>query len=98
MANTVLLDEENAQPYLEALDAKSGRIVKQNLRKLEDVPYPRPGSGLGDDEEIVYRGQRAYRMHVGRSHTAIYTVQESAERVLVHELIDIDDAHKRYGY
>lgn len=98
MVYTVLLDDDAAQPYYDDLDSKSKRIVKENLEKLTDDPYPRPDSGLGDVEKVPYKGKEAYRLHIGRSHTAIYTVQEEQQRVLVHELIDIDTAHKRYGY
>lgn len=38
-----------------------------------------------------------YRMHISRTWTALYTVEEDESQVLVHEITDIDDAHKRYG-
>lgn len=98
MPYDVLLDEDHAQRYYESLEGKSRRIVRDNLAKLADDPYPRPGSGPGDTEQVPYKGKEAYRLHIGRSHTAIYTVQEGKNRVLVHELLDIADAHKRYGY
>ncbi|MFO7792743.1 MAG: hypothetical protein R6W73_07175 [Candidatus Saliniplasma sp.] len=98
MEYRVILHEKDAQPYYESQDKKSKNIIKKNLGKLEDDPYPRPDSGLGDTEKIVYQGKEAYRMHIGRSHTAIYTVDEEKKLVLVHELLDIGDAHKNYGY
>lgn len=98
MAYEVLLDEDSAQPYYESLDEKSRRIVRDNLRKLREDPYPRPGSGLGDVERVPFQGTTAYRLHIGRSHTAIYTVQEDEGRVLIHVLLDIDTAHKEYGF
>ncbi|MFP3871252.1 MAG: type II toxin-antitoxin system RelE family toxin [Candidatus Aenigmatarchaeota archaeon] len=98
MTYEVILHEKDAQPYYEDQDPKSRKIIRDNLKKLEEDPYPRPGSGAGDTEKIVYQGKEAYRMHIGRSHTAIYTVDEEKDLVLVHELLDIGDAHKRYGF
>lgn len=94
--DVVLADD--AREYVAALDQKSTRIVKENLRKLEDDPYPRPGSGSGDKEKIVVDGEEIYRLHIGRTHTAFYTILDHKEEVRVIEILDIDDAHKRYGF
>lgn len=53
----------DAREYVLALDEKSQRIVKDNLRKLEDDPYPRPGTGSGDKEKITIDGEEIYRLH-----------------------------------
>lgn len=97
MTYDVLLAEE-AREYVDALDEKSTRIVKRNLRKLEDDPYPRPDSGAGDKEKLVVDGEEMYRLHVGRTHTAFYVVLEDEREVRVVEITDIDEAHKRYGF
>jgi mRNA-degrading endonuclease RelE of RelBE toxin-antitoxin system len=92
-----LLSEE-AREYLSALDEKSARIVKDNLRKLEDEPYPRPGSGSGDRENLHVDGEEMYRLHIGRTHTALYVILDEEQEVRVVEILDIDEAHKRYGF
>lgn len=97
MAYEVVVDEDAMQYHL-SLDEKAQRIVKRNLLELEDNPYPRPGAGRGDREKIVYKGEELYRMHIGRTHTAIYDIIESENRVEVLDLLPIDDAHKQYGY
>jgi mRNA-degrading endonuclease RelE of RelBE toxin-antitoxin system len=97
MSYEVLLAEE-AREYAAALDQKSTRIVKDNLRKLADDPYPRPDSGSGDKEKLVVDGEDLYRIHIGRTHTAFYDVLEADEEVRVIEILDIDEAHKRYGF
>ena len=97
MSYEVLLAEE-AREYVGALDEKSTRIVKDNLRKLADDPYPRPDSGTGDKEKLVIEGEELYRLHIGRTHTAFYDVLEANEEVRVIEIVDIDEAHKRYGF
>lgn len=97
MSYEVLLAEE-AREYVAALDEKSKRIVKDNLRKLSDDPYPRPGSGSGDKEKLVVAGEKLYWIHIGRTHTAFYDVLEADEEVRVIEILDIDETHKRYGF
>jgi mRNA-degrading endonuclease RelE of RelBE toxin-antitoxin system len=97
MSYEVLLAEE-AREYVAALDEKSKRIVKDNLRKLSDDPYPRPGSGSGDKEKLVVDGEELYRIHIGRTHTAFYDVLEAGEEVRVIEILAIDEAHERYGF
>ncbi|MUW13747.1 type II toxin-antitoxin system RelE/ParE family toxin [Halorubrum sp. CBA1125] len=97
MSYEVLLAEE-AREYVAALDEKSARIVKNNLRKLAADPYPRPNSGSGDREKLVVDGETLYRLHIGRTHTAFYDVLEAENEVRVIEIVDIDEAHKRYGF
>jgi len=95
MSYNVLIAAD-ASEYVSVLDEKSTRIVKENLRKLADDPYPRPESGAGDKEKVIVDGEEIYRLHIGRTHTAFYDVLESKKEVRVVELIDIDEAHKRY--
>jgi mRNA-degrading endonuclease RelE of RelBE toxin-antitoxin system len=97
MSYDVLLSER-AREYVAALDEKSTRIVKDNLRKLADDPYPRPDSGSGDKEKLVVDGEELYRIHIGRTHTAFCDVLEADEEVRIIEIMDIDEAHKRYGF
>lgn len=96
MTYEVLLGDQPRE-YLAELDEKSRRIVRENLLKLRDDPYPRPGAGSGDREKIMFEGEEVYRMHIGRTHTAIYDVIESDDAVEVYRLLPIDEAHKRYG-
>lgn len=95
MSYNVLLGDD-ARDYYQALDDKSQRIVKQNLQKLEDDPYP--GRGTGDKEELHVDGEEIFRLHIGRTHTAFYLILEDEQEVRVVDLMAIDEAHKRYGY
>ena len=82
--------------FLETVDQKSERICKENISYLTDNPYP--GSGRGDKEGgITIDGEDVYRMHIGRTYTAFYEIDEDAKEVRVLELTTIDDAHERYG-
>ena len=97
MSYEVLL-AQSAREYVTALDEKSQRIVKDNLGKLADDPYPRPSSGSGDKEQLVVEGEELYRLHIGRSHTAFYDILEDATEVRVLEVLEIGEAHERYGF
>lgn len=97
MSYNILLSEE-AQNYYQSLDEKSQRIVRENLEKLESEPYPKPGAGTGDREKVTVDGEEVYRLHIGRTHTALYVVNQPDEQVRVVELLTIDEAHDRYGF
>jgi mRNA-degrading endonuclease RelE of RelBE toxin-antitoxin system len=97
MSYNILLSEQ-AEDYYKTLDEKSRRIVKENLQKLENEPYPKPGARSGDREKITVDGEEIYRLHIGRTHTALYDILEEKTQVRIIELLSIDDAHDRYGY
>ena len=96
MSYNVLLADDTRE-YVSLLDEKSTRIVKDNLRKLAEEPYPRPDAGSGDREKVTVDGEEIYRLHIGRTHTAFYDVREQVGEVRVVDIMDIDEAHKRYG-
>lgn len=91
-----LLVEADALEFVETLDEKSERICKQNLEKLAENPYP--GTGRGDKERLVVDGETVYRLHIGRTFTAFYDIDEDGNAVRIHESLPIDEAHKRYGF
>lgn len=96
MGFTVLLGDQ-PRDFLTDADEKTERIVRDNIGSLADDPYPRPDSGRGDREKLPVDGREMYRLHIGRSFTAFYTVHEDASEVRVREILPIDEAHKRYG-
>ncbi len=89
-----MLVSDEVREYLALLDEKSQRICKRHLQVLANYPYP--GRGPGDKEHIGYRGREAWRLHVGRTHTAFYRIDEDSNVVRVLDLMPIDDAHKMY--
>lgn len=97
MVFTVLLGEQPRE-FLEKADEKTERIVRDNLQKLADDPYPRPGTGQGDREKLTVDGREMYRLHIGRTYTAFYTIEDDSSEVRVREILAIDDAHKQYGH
>lgn len=89
-----VLVAEEVREFIESLDEKTTRILKDNLSKLEE-PYP--GRGKGDKEQITWRGMSVYRLHIGRSWTAFYDIEDDANVVKVREILPIDEAHDEYG-
>lgn len=89
-----VLVAQDVQEFIDDLDEKTKRIVKDNLSKLEE-PYP--GRSKGDKEQITWRGLSVYRLHIGRSWTAFYDIDDEMEMVKVREILPIDEAHDEYG-
>lgn len=96
MAYQVLLGDQPRE-FLTDADEKTERITRDNLEKLVEDPHPRPGAGSGDREKLPVDGREMYRLHIGRTYTALYTIHEDVGEVRVREILPIDDAHKRYG-
>ncbi|MFW6045469.1 MAG: type II toxin-antitoxin system RelE family toxin [Natronomonas sp.] len=97
MGYQVLLGDQPRE-FLAEADEKTERIVTDHLRSLAEEPYARPGVGKGDREQLPVDGEDLYRMHISRTYTALYTIDEAAQEVRVREIVPIDEAHKRYGY
>jgi mRNA-degrading endonuclease RelE of RelBE toxin-antitoxin system len=97
MGYQVLVGDQ-PRDFLAEADEKTERIVKEHLRSLGEEPHPRPGAGRGDREQLPVDGREMYRMHISRSYTALYTIEENSQEVRVREILPIDEAHRRYGY
>lgn len=95
MTYRLLLDKKRAQDFYDHLPEKSRAIVRDHLLRLTVDPYP--GNG-GDKEQLTIRGEdRYFRLHIGRSVTAFYTIHETEGEVHVLEIMTIEQAHKKYG-
>ena len=86
----------DAADFLNSQDEKTQSIIKDNLGKLKDEPYPSPKAQSGDREKVTVNGEEVYRMHISRSYTAFYVVDDKDEQVVVTDIVDIDTAHKMY--
>ena len=95
MSYRVLVTPE-VKEFMSNLNEKTRRIIKNNLKKLERNPYP--GKGPGDKEKLPVKGEERYRLHIGRTWTAFYSILESKDEVRLAEILPIDEAHKKYGY
>ena len=86
----------DAADFLHSQDEKTRSIIKQNLGKLEDEPHPSPEAQSGDREKVTVNGEEVYLMHISRSYTAFYVINEDKQQVVVTDIVDIDTAHKMY--
>lgn len=85
-----LSDEINRLPE------KTRRIIKTALKRLEEDPFP---GSQGDKEKLVLKGGvTIYRLHISRSYTVFYDISKEEKRVIVQEILPIEQAHKKYGY
>ncbi|MBN1195489.1 MAG: type II toxin-antitoxin system RelE/ParE family toxin [Methanomicrobiaceae archaeon] len=93
MRFTLLIRRELVD-FLNTLDDKSRRIIRTKLAALEEDPYP----GTGDKERLHLPDDTLlYRMHIGRSWTVFYRVDEPGALVKIMDIMTIEQAHKRYG-
>jgi mRNA-degrading endonuclease RelE of RelBE toxin-antitoxin system len=81
--------------YINTIPEKSRRIIKKALEGLEQNPYA--GSG-GDKEKLnAGHGREIFRIHIARTYTAFYSPDTENRIVRVHEILTIEQAHKKYG-
>ncbi|MDD1665430.1 MAG: type II toxin-antitoxin system RelE/ParE family toxin [Methanomicrobiales archaeon] len=90
----ILIERHRPLAYLDALPEKSRRIVREHILRLKEDPYP---GHRGDKERLVIDGYEMYRLHVGRSYTVFYRINEEAHVVKVLDIMTLEEAHKRYG-
>jgi mRNA-degrading endonuclease RelE of RelBE toxin-antitoxin system len=84
-----------AQAFIDSLPEKDQRIVTTTLDRLAGNPLPGKG---GDKERLdLPGGIITYRIHIGRSYTAFYTIDKEAKLVQIHFVMTIEQAHKKYG-
>ena len=95
MSYAVLLHPD-VDEFLNDVDDKTERICRENLGYLAE--HPRPGAGKGDKERLPVDGEMRYRMHIGRTWTALYDIYDDRNEVRVLEIVPIEEAHKRYGF
>lgn len=77
------------------LPGKTRRIIHEELKTLGQDPYP----GTGGDKKLLSleEGIEIYRLHIGRSYTAFYTIDTARHIVRIHDVMTIGQAHKKYG-
>ncbi|WP_074174679.1 hypothetical protein [Methanoculleus bourgensis] len=90
-----LMVDKRALDFLNSLEAKDQRIIKEKLKVLQENPYP--GSD-GDKEKLHTNKKReSYRLHVARSFTVIYNINPDDNLVFITHIMSIEKAHRRYG-
>jgi len=89
-----ILINRKALESIRSLSEKSGRIVMEQLKTLQEDPYPDNGS----DKERLHGREDTYRLHTSRTFTAFYRIHEPEKEVHVLAVMTIGQARKRYGW
>ncbi|WP_460373730.1 type II toxin-antitoxin system RelE family toxin [Methanocalculus sp. MC3] len=91
-----LMVDKRGFEFLNSLDIKDQRIIKDKLKILQDNPYPGQD---GDKEKLhTHKKRESYRLHIARSFTVIYTIDPDKKIVYITHIMSIERAHRRYGH
>ena len=89
-----ILINRKALESIRSLSEKGRRIVLEQLKTLQEDPYPDNGS----DKERLHGREDTYRLHTSRTFTAFYRIHEPEKEVHVLAVMTIGQARKRYGW
>ena len=83
--------QSDIAPYAAAIR----RIIRPALERLEEDPFP---GSKGDKEKLFLKGGVIiYQLHISERYTVFYEIDKEEKRVIVQEILTIDQAHKKYG-
>jgi len=86
--------EKRAREFLKKIPIKTRRIIVDKIHGLIQDPFPG-----GNKEKLDYPHPPAvYRLHVSRSFTVFYLIEEEEQLVKIEKNMTIEKAHKRYSY
>lgn len=90
----VVLFRQSAADFFNTLPEKSQHIAREHLAILKTDPYP---GRTGDKERLKTKDMEVYRLHIGRSFTALYLIHTDMGMVEITHLMSTEQAHIRYG-
>jgi mRNA interferase RelE/StbE len=88
-----VLISRDALNYLATLTEKSKRVINRRFEVLKEDPYP----GRAGKKKLHLSGYDLFRMHVSRSYTIFYRIEEQEKAVKILDIMTLEEAHKRYG-
>ncbi len=88
-----VLINRDALNYLASLTEKSKKLIRRRLDVLKEDPYP----GRAEKKKLHLPGYDLFRMHVSRSYTIFYRIEEREKTVKILDIMTIEEAHKKYG-
>ena len=95
MTFALFIEQEQVEK-INSFDEKSRRIIRAKLAAPGENPCP---GKRGDKEKFCLKdGYILYRLHIGRTWTAVYRVYESEKLVKILDVLPIEQAHKKYGH
>ena len=88
-----ILIEKKTREYLQKLPIKTRRIIVEKIQELQLNPF----SG-GNREKLEFQNPPVvYRLHISRSYTVFYLIEEEKQVVKIAKVETIEKAHKTYS-
>ena len=85
--------ERRAREFVKRLPPKIRRIIVEKILELKEDPFPG-----GNKEKLEYPHPPAvYRLHIGRSFTVFYVIEQEENLVKIEKILTIEKAHKEYS-
>jgi mRNA-degrading endonuclease RelE of RelBE toxin-antitoxin system len=85
--------ERRAREFVKRLPPKTRRIIVEKILELKEDPFPG-----GNKEKLECPHPPAvYRLHIGRSFTAFYVIEQEENIVKIEKILAIEKAHKEYS-
>ena len=85
--------ERRAREFVKRLPPKTRRIIVEKILELKEDPFPG-----GNKEKLEYPHPPAvYRLHIGRSFTVFYVIEQEENLVKIEKILTIEKAHKEYS-
>ena len=93
--NFRIVVKKKSMDAINELPEKPRRFIFDALKSLEENPWP----GTDGDKEKLHLADTVdiYRLHIGRSYTVLYTIDKEEHLIRVHDVMTIEQAHKKYG-
>lgn len=86
--------EKKAQAFLKSVPKKTRRIIVDTIVELKLDPFP----GGNKERLDCLHPPAVYRLHISRSFTVFYTIEQGEMLVKIDEITTIEQAHKRYSH
>jgi len=85
--------ERKAEEFLKKLPQKTRRIAVEKILELQEDPFPG-----GNKEKLECPHPPAvYRLHISRSFTVFYLIENDEQVVKIEKIMTIERAHKEYS-
>ncbi|WP_332449743.1 type II toxin-antitoxin system RelE family toxin [Methanoculleus sp.] len=86
--------ERRAREFVKGLPPKTRRIIVEKILELKEDPFPG-----GNKAKLEYPHPPAvYRLHIGRSFTVFYVIEDKEKIVKIEKIVTIEKAHKEYSH
>jgi mRNA-degrading endonuclease RelE of RelBE toxin-antitoxin system len=85
--------ERRAREFVKRLPPKTRRIIVEKILELKEDPFP----GENKEKPEYPNPPAVYRLHIGRSFTVFYVIEQEENIVKIEKILTIEKAHKEYS-